>query len=43
MEQLICPIWEVEPASFVTIRQKGRLIAFYGKGPLERENAQGIR
>ena len=34
MEQLIRPIWEVEPSSFLTIRQKGKLIAFYGMIPL---------
>ena len=37
MEQLIRPIWEVEPSSFVTIRQKGKLIAFYGKIPLNEK------
>lgn len=37
MEQLIRPIWEVEPTSFITIRKKGRLIGFYGKIPLNEQ------
>ncbi len=35
MEQLIRPIWEVEPSSFITIRKKGRLISFLREDPIE--------
>jgi hypothetical protein len=40
MERLIRPIWEADPSSFVAIKQKGKLIAFYGKIPLNQKIMQ---